>query len=88
MNRTIDLKKAKLLGYGLSCCFLLIHVVMFLLFFSYKVTPMAYFNIFSIAFYLFSLLLIKQERVWLYSVLIHLEVVAHMSLSAWTADST
>lgn len=81
MNRTIDLKKAKLLGYGLSCCFLLIHVVMFLLFFSYKVTPMAYFNIFSIAFYLFSLLLIKQERVWLYSVLIHLEVVAHMSLA-------
>lgn len=81
MDRAIDMKKAKILGYGLSLCFLLIHVAMLSVFYFHKVTPMVYFNVFSIAFYLFSLLLIKKERVWLYSVLVHVEVVLHMSLA-------
>ena len=81
MNKVMDARKVKLLGLGLSCCFLLIHITMFLLFRHYGVTPMVRFNVFSIVFYLFSLLLLKRERLWIYSVSVYLEVVLHMTLA-------
>ena len=42
------------LGYILSTSFLVIHIALLWLFYRCGVTPMAYFNVFSVAFYLFS----------------------------------
>ena len=82
MNQNVmDVRKVKWLGYGLSANFLLIHVVMFLFFRRYGVTPMARFNIFSITFYLFSFLMLKSEKLWIYSVSVYLEVILHMGLA-------
>ena len=84
MNKSMvmDIHKAKLLGYGLSLCFLLIHVAMILLFRHYGVTPMVYFNIFSILFYCASFIMLKYDHLWFYTVSVYLEVAAHMSLAA------
>ena len=81
MDDVMDIRKVKLLGYGLSFSFLLIHIAMFLIFSHYGVVPMAYFNIFSIVFYVFTLLMVRAENLWLYAVSVHLEVVTHMALA-------
>ena len=81
-SKVMDIRKAKLLGYGLSACFLLIHVVMILLFHRYGVKPMVYFNIFSICFYLVSFLMLRADMLWLYTITVYLEVAAHMTLAA------
>ena len=81
MDNTMDIRKVKLLGYGLSFCFLLIHIVLLLIFKRYGVVPMAYFNVFSIVFYILTLLMVKAENLWLYAVSIHLEVTLHMALA-------
>ena len=77
----MDVKKVKLLGYGTTVSFLLIHIAMYLLFRRYGVTPMANFNLFSIAFYIATTVMLKREMLWLYSVTVYLEVVLHMSLA-------
>ena len=80
-NRIMDAHKARLLGYGLSVCFLLIHILMIVLFRRYEVTPMVRFNIFSIAFYVGSLFLLRADMLWIYTITVYLEVVAHMTLA-------
>lgn len=80
-NKIMDAGKARLLGYGLSICFLVIHILMFFLFRRYGVTPMARFNLFSIAFYVGSLFLLRADMLWIYTVSVYLEVVAHMTLA-------
>ena len=87
MNHVIDERTVRLLGYGLSSCFLLIHIAMLSLFRFYGVTPMAYFNIFSIGFYLLTILMIKKENICLYTVTVYLEVVLHMSLAVCCVGS-
>ena len=42
--------------------------------------PLAYFNIFSVAFYLFSFLLIKKERLRFYTIAVFAEVTLHTML--------
>ena len=81
MNKAMDVRKVKMLGYGTSFCFMLIHIGMFLMFRHYGVTPMARFNLFSILFYLLSTLMLKAENLWLYSITVYLEVVLHMTLA-------
>ena len=81
MNLALDNRKIKIMGYGLTVCFLLIHVSMLILFRRYGVTPMVRFNIISILFYLFTLVMVKKEWLWLYSVTVYLEVVLHMTLA-------
>lgn len=81
MNKEVNVHMLRIVGYGLTSLFLLIHIGMYLLFRYYGVTPMARFNIFSIAFYLFTLPMLKWESLWLYSVSVYLEVMAHMSLA-------
>ncbi len=81
MNKAMDFRKVIFLGYGLSVNFLLIHIAMLILFRHYGVTPMVYFNIFSIFFYLGTALMLKKKLLWLYSVSVYLEVLLHMSLA-------
>ena len=80
-GKIMDTKRARLLGYSLSLCFLVIHILLLLLFSRYGVTPMARFNIFSIAFYLLTLLMLRMDLLWLYKVSVYLEVVVHMTLA-------
>ena len=80
-NKIMDADKARLLGYGLSVCYLVIHIFMLLLFRRYGVTPMVRFNLFSIAFYVGSLFLLRADMLWIYTVSVYLEVVAHMTLA-------
>ena len=81
MKSSMDARKVRYLAYGLSICFFLIHIGMFLLFNAYGVKPMAYFNVFSIVFYIGTLLMIKKGMLWLYSVSVLLEVAVHMFMA-------
>ncbi len=81
MNRAMNERNIILMGYVVSVGFLMIHVMMFLMFRYYGVTPMARFNIFSIAFYIASFLMLKKGSLWLYSVTVYMEVVLHMTLA-------
>ena len=81
MTKTLKVEQVKLLGYGLSVCFLLIHVAMLLFFLRYDVTPMVCFNMFSILFYIASLWMLKAGYLWAYTISVYLEVVLHMTLA-------
>lgn len=76
-----DIRKVKFLGYGISISFLIIHIILLMMFSYFGVVPMAIFNVFSIAFYILSFLIVKKGNLWIYSVTVHLEVVLHMSLA-------
>ena len=76
----MTLKQAKILAASAAGCFLLIHVAMLILFAIFKVTPMVYFNIFSIAFYIFTVFVSLKLVVFrFYVISVYLEVVLHMS---------
>ena len=81
MNKSIDIRKGKWIGYALSACFLLIHAALLVLFSFFGVTPMAFYNVFSILLYIASFFMLRSGNVWLYSVSVHLEVVIHMALA-------
>ncbi len=81
MKKTLDMQLMKSLGYMVSGSFLFIHIALFLFFRRFGVLPMAEFNIFSIVFYLLSVLLLKYEKFWLYVISVYLEVLLHMSLA-------
>lgn len=81
MNIMMDVRKVKMMGCGLTGCFLVIHIAMLLLFLFNHVTPMVYFNLFSIVFYLCSFLMLKKGLLWIYAVTVYLEVVVHMTLA-------
>ncbi len=75
-----NLRAAKLLGCIVSGVFFALHLSLIFLFWHYGVMPLAYFNIFSVAFYLFSFLLIRKDHLLLYSVATFVEVSLHTSL--------
>ena len=81
MNKLLDVRIVRYLGYGLSGAFLAIHVAMFFLFNHYGIAPMAYFNIFSIVFYIISFIFLKKDLLWIYTVTVYLEVMIHMVLA-------
>ena len=83
MTKAMNAERAKQMGYGLSVCFLLVHIAMLLLFRKYGVTPMARFNVFSIVFYLLSFLMLRTGYLWLYTVSVYLEVLLHMTLAVY-----
>ena len=58
----VNAQRARQMGCGLSVCFLLVHVTMLLLFRQYGVTPMVWFNAFSIVFYLLFLFCQAQNQ--------------------------
>ncbi len=90
MDALLDIRGAKNMARFISASFLLIHVSMLVIFLRCGVTPMAVFNLGSIAFYLFSFALIQKEMLGLYTDLVYAEVVAHMScavlLTGWDSD--
>ena len=67
----------------MSTVFLALHVSLILLFRYHGVMPMVYYNIFSVAFYLCSFLLIKKDRLWYYPIAVYLEVTAHTVLALY-----
>ncbi|MCR5303167.1 MAG: diguanylate cyclase [Lachnospiraceae bacterium] len=75
------MKRAKILAAGMSVCFLSIHFLMFYIFFKNDVTPMVYFNAFSIAFYCFMLFVVYKEWLPFYTIAVYLEVAVHMTLA-------
>ncbi len=66
-----------------SVCFLLIHVFLLWLFLRYEVTPMAWINVFSIVFYVVSIVLALKGHLTYYPVLVYAEVVLHMSFAVF-----
>ncbi len=79
----MNVKKAKMMSGGISGCFLVIHVLLLCLFYRYDVIPMVWFNVFSIVFYTAMLAAVLKEHIRYYSILVYLEVVAHMSLAVY-----
>ncbi len=77
----LNMKRAKLIAWGMAICFLLIHVLMYTVFSQCGVTPMVRFNIFSIAFYVAMLFVVYKEWLPFYAVAVYLEVLAHMTLA-------
>ena len=79
----MEMRKAKLMSASVAGMFLVIHVCMFALFLSCGVVPMAYFNVFSMAFYAFSFILIWKDRLRVFSYAVYVEVVLHMMLAVF-----
>ena len=77
----MNLKRAKLLAYCISVCFLLIHILMLLIFLQCKILPLVRFNIFSICFYIAILFVVHKEWFPLFTISVYLEVVAHMTFA-------
>ncbi|MBQ4378817.1 MAG: diguanylate cyclase [Treponema sp.] len=77
----MNLKRAKLISWGMAICFLFIHILMFNIFLQCNVSPMVRFNVFSICFYIFTLFVVYKEWLVFYAVSVYLEVVAHMTLA-------
>ena len=63
----LNTRTAKIIAAVIAACFLAIHVAMVSIFATYGVTPMVYFNVFSLVFYAFSFLLIYKERLRVFS---------------------
>ena len=83
MNKLITIRGAKITLTFVGAGFLLIHVVLFALFWRCGVMPMAYFNVFSIAFYVASLFLVRYEKWLAFCVAVYLEVLVHMTLAVY-----
>ncbi len=78
MNDIFSAKQAKQLSMGMAFLFLLIHMVMFWVFYTYHVTPMVWFNVFSVVFYAGMLWIIHRNLLRTYVIASYLEINAHM----------
>lgn len=83
MNRLITLWGAKATLYVTAVFLLVVHIGLFALFWTSGVTPMAYFNIFSIAFYASSSYLVYRDKLREFVVATYLEIVVHMTLASY-----
>lgn len=81
MDDLMDARRARLLAWGVSGIFLLIHCGMLAMFAICQVTPMVQFNVFSIFFYCASFYIIWQGHFRFFAVTTYLEVVLHMTLA-------
>lgn len=77
----MNMKRAKLMAYGMAVCFLSIHLLMINIFEQCNVTPMVRFNIFSIIFYICIMWVIHKGWLQFYAVAVYIEVALHMTLS-------
>ena len=68
-------------SFSVAFCFLFIHIVMFLFFLFYRVTPMAVFNCFSVLFYLVCILVIRKNWIFQFVLMTYIEVLLHMFLA-------
>ena len=81
MDNIINEKRVKALGRGLSVSFMIIHAGLLFFFRHYGVTPMVWANAISIAFYILTFPMIRTGSLWIYSVLVYLEVAVHMFIA-------
>ncbi len=81
MDNMMNEKRVKTLGYGLSVSFVLIHTGLLFFFRSYGVTPMVWASVCAILFFLLTILLVGNNKLWLYSVAVYLEVAVHMFIA-------
>ncbi len=79
----IDIQTVKKISYGISLCFLLIHMAMLVIFFLFHVIPMVVVNCLSIFFYIASMQLVSKEYFKKYIISIFLEVQIHMGLAVF-----
>ncbi|MBQ3295293.1 MAG: GGDEF domain-containing protein [Erysipelotrichaceae bacterium] len=79
----ISEKEARMMSYAVSSCFFIIHVLMFIMFLTYGVTPMAIINVFSMFYYIGTLIMIYKNRLYEFVVLTYFEVVAHMCMATY-----
>lgn len=84
-NRTvvIDYKAARLIGNSVAASFLSIHVIFFILFCATGVRPMAIFNVFSIAFYIFCFYLNYKAKFKEFVLYALIEVLLHMTAAVY-----
>ena len=83
MNQLLNHKKAKLFCLVVNICFLSIHILMICVFALNHVTPMIYFNIFSIVFYIATIFFIKLGYLRFFVISTYLEVLLHMTLAVF-----
>ncbi len=78
MSDIFNAKHAKRLSMVMAVLFLLIHLVMFCVFYVYQVTPMVWFNVFSVLFYAGMLWIIRKDLLRTFVIATYLEINAHM----------
>lgn len=84
MDQILNEKTVRRMAYTVTVIFLIIHMVLFVLFTKYGVTPMARFNIFSMVFYLLMMTSVVHRDRWrLFAVAVFLEVATHMTLATY-----
>lgn len=84
MDRLISVKTAKITALLLTFSFLAVHIFLFALFAYFHVTPMKYFNVFSICFYLVLAGIVAWKGMFAnFATLVYLEVLAHMSAAVF-----
>ncbi len=81
MYQLLSFSKAKFFCVVIDLCFLLVHVLMLVIFASNQVTPMFYFNFFSITFYTIFPVIIHLGYLRFFVASTFIEVVLHMSLA-------
>lgn len=81
MNTLLLKKRINLIAYAIAVLFLMIHIAMFILFLVNHVAPMVYVNIFSMLFYLGSIVLIAKSRLVAFGVASYIEINIHMALA-------
>ena len=83
MNKILTIQRMKILSYAVAIVFLLAHVAMLFIFKIFNVTPMMYFNIFSVSFYSTMLFFIHKEWLSSFTVGTFLEICLHMGLAVY-----
>ena len=83
MGELMNIRKARILSAILATGFLVVHIILLIIFFRTGVKPMAYFNIFSVCFYLMIHLVIAKGWFRAYVISVFLEVLVHMSLAVY-----
>lgn len=81
MYQLLSFSKAKFFCVVIDLCFLVVHILMLVFFALNHVTPMFYFNFFSIAFYLINPVIIHFGFLRFFVASTFIEVVIHMSLA-------
>ena len=80
MNRLINGKTVKTIAFFLVLSFLLVHCILLVVFSVFHVTPMVYFNVFSIVFYVVMAVMVARRGVFRsFATLVYMEVLLHMA---------
>ena len=82
MNRLVNHKTANMVALLLVGSFLIVHIFLIGLFWYYQVTPMVYFNVFSIAMYAVLAIYVARKGIFKsFAAIVYLEVLLHMSVA-------